>query len=248
MNWGIQLYSIREELKRDFYRTLEGVAKLGVRTLEFGGFYGPDSPQGLRHHLDRLGLETVAAHVGLADLESQFEQEVERLHTLGARYAVVPWWKAEDETGWRDLFGRLAGLREKLEPEGLRLAYHNHAHEVRSRPVLEAKPVLEAMAEAVPGLLLELDVAWVYAGGEAPQPYLRAYAQRVPLLHLKDVKSSADGWQTVELGKGEVPLEDCLVLSRAAGVECVLIEQDHSEIGPLESLRHNVAYLKERLG
>lgn len=246
MNWGLQLYSIREELKRDFYGTLEQVARLGVRTLEFGGAYGPDSPPELRHNLDGLGFQTVAAHVGLADLEGQFEREVERLHTLGTRYAVVPWWKAEDEAGWPDLFQRLAALREKLESQGIKLAYHNHAHEISTR--LGAKTVLERMAEAVPGLLLELDVAWVLAGGEAPQQYLQTYSGRLPLLHLKDVKSSADGWQTVELGSGEVPLEDCLVLSRPAGVECVLIEQDHSGIGPLESLRRNVAYLKERLG
>ena len=89
----------------------------------------------------------------------------------------------------------------------------------------------------------ELDIAWVHAGGAKPSAYLEKYASRTILVHIKDVKKTATGWETVELGKGEVKLADAIAAAKDSSAQWLLVEQDNSPT-PLESHAKNVAWLK----
>ncbi|MFD1732488.1 sugar phosphate isomerase/epimerase family protein [Deinococcus malanensis] len=79
--------------------------------------------------------------------------------------------------------------------------------------------------------------------GVSPVGYLRRYAQRTPLLHVKDVALRDGKWVTEELGEGEVDLTGMLAAARETGVEWFIAEQDHCQRDPLESVTANYAWL-----
>lgn len=235
---GIQLYTLREQLAGDFTGTLDALQNLGLQNVELAGEYGGLDAPALRAALDARGLSARAAHLPLDRLEADPSGVAAFLHRLGARHAVYPYHRAGSEAEWSSLAERLERLAAELAGEGITLSYHNHDHELTQQ--FGGQPVLDLLAEAAPSLALELDVAWIHAGGHDPLDYLRRYAGRVPLLHLKDVRRTAEGWQTVELGAGEVPLD--AVLDAVPQGTQVFYEQDHSQ--GLESVRQSLAYLR----
>jgi sugar phosphate isomerase/epimerase len=239
---GLQLYTLRDLLGDRFKETLEQVAAMGYKGVEFAGIYGGLSAPELRQFLGRLGLEVAGLHVSLEQLEQGLDAQIALARTLGAPYLVCPWIDSElrgSEARWRVLFGRLERLGKACREAGIRLAYHNHSFEFEEK--IAGQPVFDALFAGAPSLEVELDVAWAHAGGQDPAAYLRKYAGRVPLVHLKDLR----GRQTVELGRGEVPLEATLQAARAGGVRWLLVEQDESA-KPLESVRLSLEWLRSR--
>lgn len=240
---GLQLYTIRDDLERDYRGTLETIARLGFDGVELAGNHGRMSGPQLRRLLDGLGLAVAGAHVGLEQLEADPEREADLALELGAPGLAVPWGKAADDAGWLALADRLEALGARLARRGLRLGYHNHAHELE----LEAggRPALDVLLARAPGVDAELDVAWIHAGGRAPTEYLARYAGRVPLVHLKDVRKQPDGgWLTVELGQGEVDLPAVVAAAGQAGAEWLIVEQDRCQRAPLESVEASLAHLR----
>lgn len=239
---GLQLYTLRDLLGDRFRESLEQVAAMGYKGVEFAGIYGGLSAPELKQFLGRLGLEVAGLHVSLEQLEQDLDAQIALARTLGAPYLVCPWIDPElrgSEARWRGLFGRLERLGKACRSAGIRLAYHNHTFEFEEK--IAGQPVFEALFAAASSLEVELDVAWAHAGGHDPAAYLRKYAGRVPLIHLKDLK----GRQTVELGRGEVPLEAALQAARAGGVRWLLVEQDESP-KPLESVRLSLDWLRSK--
>lgn len=235
---GIQLYTLRQPLAQDFTGTLDALRDLGLRDLELAGEYGGLDAPALRGALDERGLAARAAHLPLDRLEADPAGQAAFLHALGARHAVYPYHRAESEADWRALAGRLERLAGQLAREGITLSYHNHAHELSQ--TFGGQSALDLLAEAAPSLALELDLAWVHAGGHDPLVYLRRYAGRTPLLHLKDVRRTEKGWQTVELGAGELDLPTLLAAVPAGTL--VFYEQDDNQ--GLPSVRQSLAYLE----
>jgi sugar phosphate isomerase/epimerase len=239
---GLQLYTLRDLLGERFRESLEQVAAMGYKGVEFAGIYGGLSAPELKGFLSRLGLEVAGLHVSLEQLEQDLGVQIALARTLGAPYLVCPWIDPKlrgSEAKWRELFGRLERLGKACRAAGLRLVYHNHDFEFEEK--VGGRPAFDALFAAAPSLEAELDVAWAHAGGQDPAAYLRKYAGRVPLVHLKDL----EGRRTVELGRGEVPLEAALQAAQASGVRWLLVEQDESA-RPLESVRLSLEWLRSK--
>jgi sugar phosphate isomerase/epimerase len=191
----------------------------------------------------------VACHVGVAALEENFEGALADVQAVGAGYVVCPWVDpgvAHDPERWADFTSRLEGWARATEAQGLRFAYHNHVFEFEARHGGEF--ALDRLFGSAPGVLMELDAAWAHAGGVDPADYLRQYAGRVPLLHVKDVTVQGTQRETVELGRGEVDLPALLAAASGAGVEWLIVEQDQCQRDPLESARANAHWLQGALG
>ncbi|CAM3526189.1 sugar phosphate isomerase/epimerase family protein [Deinococcus frigens] len=233
---GLQLYTLREQLAQDFPGTLDAVAASGVTEVELAGEYGGLDGPGLRAALAERGLTATAAHIGGEAWETDTDGQIAFLHGVGVTRAVYPWFKGEGQE-WVTLAEQLEGLSQRLAGEGISLSYHNHNHELSE--TLDGQPVLDLLMERAPSLGLELDTAWVYAGGQDPVDYLQRYADRVPLVHLKDLRRENDGWRTVELGAGEVPL--AAILDAVPAGASVFYEQDQAD--GLNSLRTSLAFL-----
>ncbi|GGO25563.1 sugar phosphate isomerase/epimerase family protein [Deinococcus humi] len=233
---GLQLYTLREQLAQDFLGTLDAVAASGITEVELAGEYGGMDGPSLRAALGERGLRATAAHIGGDAWTGNTEEQIAFLQGAQVTRAVYPWFKGEGAQ-WTALADQLEGLAQRLAAEGISLSYHNHDHELSGS--VDGQTILDLLLERAPSLGLELDTAWVYAGGKDPVDYLRRYADRTPLVHLKDLRREAGGWRTVELGAGEVPLT--AILNAVPAGASVFYEQDQAN--GLDSLRTSLTYL-----
>jgi sugar phosphate isomerase/epimerase len=236
MKLGVQIYTVRDLLAADFHGTLEAISKLGVDGVELAGQYGGLEPRDLKRELAELKLEVAGMHVSLDALETNLDAQVAAAHALGAGYLVCPWLDAElYVNGWDAIIQRLQRVKQRLEGSGLGFAYHNHTFELDVQPL----PLEQIVAAGVP---LEFDIAWSHAAGVDPSEFLARHAGQIPLLHVKDVARVSDalgmeGWRTVELGRGSVPIGAAISAAQTAGVEWALLEQDACEGNALESVQ-----------
>ena len=246
MKLGLQLYTVRDLLATDFHGTITAVSKLGFDGVELAGEYGGLEPRDLKRLLIDLKLEVAGMHVALDQLETNLDFQIAAARVLGAGYLVCPWLDAAlYQHGWDAAIERLQLVKQRLEGSGVGLAYHNHTFELDAQP----RP-LEAIAAA--GIDLEFDIAWAHAAGVDPSVFLAKHAGQIPLLHVKDVARVSDalgmdGWQTVELGRGSVPIAAAVKAAEGAGVQWALLEQDACAGNALESVKISLEWWRAQL-
>lgn len=232
-NVGLQLFSLRDETAKDFCGTVEKVAKMGYAGVEFAG-YGGLKPAQMAALLADNGLKAYGSHIGaLPKTEAELDAEIEMNLAVGNDYLVCPW----QEMRTRDDALRFAEVMNetarKLRPHGLKLGYHNHAHEF----VVDGGQVLmDALMENVePDVFAEFDVFWVAYAGYDPLRYIRRYAGRQPLMHLKEL--GPDRKANVECGAGILPFDQIVAEGQAAGTIHFIVEQEEYTLPPLESCK-----------
>ena len=239
MKIGMQIYGLRNELELDFEGTIAKIAAMGVTGVELFGAH--KSASETKAILERHKLTPVACHVVFDSLETDLEQQIARTKEIGAGILVCAWSKPNEKYNWEQIAAALEHHAQACKAQGLEYAYHNHDHEITE--TVNGVPALDMIATRAPTVKLELDIAWVHAGGAKPSAYLEKYASRTILVHIKDVKKTATGWETVELGQGEVKLADAIAAAKDSSAKWLLVEQDNSPT-PLESHAKNAAWLK----
>lgn len=241
---GLQLYTVREHLERDFEGTLRKVAELGYQGVEFAGFYDRSAEQ-VQEILRETGLTAIGAHTPYNRLKEALEEELTFNKAIGSRYIVVPYLAEEDRNRWPEVIEDLKKFGERCKEEDLVLCYHNHDFELTLQ--LDGKPVLDAIYEQVPESLLqvELDSCWVRFAGADPLEYIATYRGRLPLVHWKDLVKKADGSpDTVELGRGEIAITEIGDAAIAAGAKWLIVEQDHCAGDSLESIKTSMEWVR----
>lgn len=237
---GIQLYTLRDPLQRDFPGTLAALAAIGYREVELWTLYGQPAGE-VRRLLDHVGLRAPAGHVGLDAITDNLEQTIADARTLGHTYVIVPWLPdrlrtADGYAGVADQFNR-AG--ERLVVAGLQLGYHNHAFEFA--PLADGSIGYDILlARTDPGLVvMELDLFWIRQGGGDALDYFRRHRGRYRCVHIKDM--AADGAMT-DVGKGVMDWPALLAAARVAGVRHYFAEHDRAK-NPLSFARNSYRYL-----
>ena len=248
MGIGLQLFTLREDLSKDFTGTLRRVAELGYEGVEFAG-YGGLSAEDLKDLLQELNLKAIGAHVSLTNMKADLNKEIEYLQAINAPYLICPH-ITEDARhtpeAWQSLFAYFAKAGKQVKEKGLQFAYHNHAFEFEMK--VNDQYVFDAMYGAVTpeALQLEMDAGWIQFAGLDTLQYIANYAGRLPLLHLKDFKGTVNGEiNTVELGEGEIDLVSVIQAGSDAGVEWIIVEQDRCVNPPLESVATSYNWLKQ---
>lgn len=232
-NVGLQLYSLRDEMAVDFRGTVEKVAKMGYKGVEFAG-YGGLKPAEMAALLKDNGLEAYGSHIGaLPKTDAELDAEIEMNLAVGNKYLVCPWqdMKAHDDAlRFAEVMNATAA---KLRPHGLRLGYHNHAHEF----VVDGGEILmeTVLANVEPDIFAEFDVFWVAYAGYDPLRFIRKYAGRQPLMHLKEL--GPDRKANVECGAGILDFAAIIAAGQAAGTEHFIVEQEEYTLHPLESCK-----------
>ncbi len=262
MGWGsdmdrpciaIQLFTLREPAKEDLAGTLRRVREAGWRYVQWSGM--PDLPaEEIRMHLDAAGLVCVAGHDGMERFEEDFEARCAFWRVLGAG-DVAPGGMMEDccETRERWLQGarRLDVLGARLKRHGMRLSYHNHDVEFERFEGEELTKLDLLYVNTEPEhLYAELDLAWVQVAGESPAGYLRKYAGRCPVIHVKDLSPDKDeeGRPKFEaLGCGTLEWPPVFEAARSAGVEWYVYEQDTCDGDLFEAIRISYAFLEKQV-
>lgn len=225
---GLQLYTVRELFAPDPIGTLEKVAAIGYREVEYGGGgYEAMDHAALRKAMDRLGLTAPSIHVGYDALAGKFDETVAMAQTLGADTIVVPWMeeKFREAAAWRGAVTDFNRFAERLKAAGLGFAYHNHdfefTHKDGDRTLFDV-----LIAEGDPELLgIELDLFWAVKAGQDPKALIRRLPDRIYAYHVKDM--TAEGAMT-SVGKGVIDFADLFTLNERAGVKHLYVENDQS--------------------
>lgn len=241
---GLQLYTVRDHLEQDFEGTLRKVAELGYQGVEFAGFYGRTAEQ-VQQILQETGLVALGSHTQYARLKNALAEEIAFNKAIGNHYLVFPYLAEEERDRWDEVIEDLKVIGKRCAEEGMILCYHNHDFEITQK--LQGKPVLDVIYEKVPANLLkvELDSCWVSFGGADPLEYIVTYRDRLPLLHLKDMVTRADGSpETVELGRGEIAVDKIADSAIAADVKWLIVEQDYCAGDSLESISVSMDWLR----
>ena len=255
-NIGLQLYSLRNELKADTPGTIKALVDAGYKQGEMYGFPNCDdmikaaNDHGLGLHSTHFDWEAAVnpSDEGFSD----FRKIVEKANQIKLTHLVVPYLHDKDRNSLDD-YKRVAGNLNKAaviaKKEGIQLAYHNHSFEYK--PMGGSTGFDIFTKEFAPEMKFELDVFWVKAAGVDPVTLIKKLSGRVSQLHLKDLKKGLelpiyDGMPKEafkELGNGMIPMEPIIEAGKAAGVVHCHIEQDHSP-NPLKSVTESVAYLE----
>ena len=225
---GIQLYTVRELFAKDPMGTLEQVAAIGYREVEYGGGgYDKMDHAALRKTMERLGLTSPSIHVGYEALASDFDGAVAMTKTLGADTLIVPYMGEAHRTaeGWKAAVADFNRYAERLKKAGLGFAYHNHDFEFTLKP--GGTSLFDTLiADADPALVqIELDLFWAVAAGEDSKAIIRRLAGRIYAYHVKD--RTAEGKMT-SVGKGVIDFADIFTLNAVAGVKHFYVENDQS--------------------
>ena len=240
MPFGIQLYTLRSLLERDFDGTLARVAEIGYKEVEFAGYYNR-TPDQIRAVLQRTGLSAPSAHIPMPATDDAWKRALDAAAVIGHRWAVVPWL---DETQRKDLprlGARLNQLGALTKAAGLRQAYHNHDFELAPGPA--GGTLLDAMiAGTDPALVdFEMDVYWVTKAGADPLALMARYPGRFPLLHLKDATAAPER-RMMDVGSGSIDWRTVLRTARGHSLKHAFVEHDQPA-DPLATARAGFRHL-----
>jgi len=239
---GLQLYTVRRELARDFAGTLREIAALGIDEVEFAGYFD-QKPAQIRALLKSLKLAAPAAHIGTQTLRTALPQAIEDARRIGHRYLILGYLPEEERRSLDD-YKRIIELLGKAGDEcrraGLQFAYHNHDFEFKP---LENKIPYDLILAGTDAekVKMELDLYWISKAGRDPLAYLEKYPRRFPLVHVKDMDATPQKAFS-EVGRGVIDFKK--IFSTGGGVRHFFIEQDITPAAPLESVRESLKYLR----
>ena len=259
---GVQLYSVRGDMEKDFYGTLKAIKESGFDGVEFAGLYG-NTPEQVKAWCDELELNPISAHVPLVDMLADIDAVIKDYKTLGCEYLVVPYLPEEFRPGTDKFFetvDAIAGLAKKVKAAGMTLLYHNHDFEFAR--LEDGGYGLDYIFAKTPAdeLQTELDLCWVNYAGEDPADFLRKYTDRSPLVHFKDFYfegtkgadpyaliglegEESDAPKTIfeyrPLGCGQQDVPGLIQAFKDAHSKWIIVEQDDPSMGltPLECIK-----------
>jgi sugar phosphate isomerase/epimerase len=250
---GLQLYSVRDLLPKDFDGTLAKVRADGYTEVEAAGYWDRTAPD-FRKAMDKAGLRCTSTHHTLALLLEHGDELIEYGHALGLDYIICPWPRRRDPAlageltldDWRWVAGELNRIGEKVKAAGMVFGYHNHGPEFGSEGGRGDHVVFydELLRLTDPKLVcFEMDCGWVSSAGRNPVDYLAKTPDRFPLLHVKDmVKGANDQFHSTVMGRGVVDYKP--ILRAATGLKRYYIEQEEFDMDPIEALRLDAEYMK----
>lgn len=237
---GIQLYTVRDQMSQDVDRTITAIVNIGYKEVEFAGLFGK-SPEEMRALIDGVGLRAPSSHVGVNQMNGNPEGVFGGAVTLGQHWVVHPYFRSDNLDDYRRLAEDLNEAGVAARQYGLRVGYHNHAHEFE---MMEGTfPYAVLLEETDPHLVdMELDLYWAiegfytYDNPEAkPLELFERAPRRFPLFHVKDGFPSRPGVEFADVGEGEIDFEPTFA-SKDSGVKHYFVENDAAPNDPNGSL------------
>jgi sugar phosphate isomerase/epimerase len=242
---GLQLYTVRNEMEKDFEGSLAKVAQTGYKEVEFAGYFGR-TPQQVKDILKKNGLKTPSVHIALDLFEKELPKTIETGKFLGQEYLVCPFLPPERRKTADD-FKKLAEVFNRLGAEcqkaGMGFAYHNHNFEFQ--PVDGQMPYDLLLEGTDPKLVhMEMDLYWVVKANQDPVHYFDKYPGRFPLVHVKDMDTTPEkGF--AEVGRGNMDFKRIFGASQKAGIKHYIVEQDRTPGNPFDSIKISWDYLSK---
>jgi len=242
---GLQLYTVRRDLERDFEGTLAQVAEVGFQEVELAGLFGRTAKD-VRASLDRHGLKAPSMHVDLPEIQTGFQKTLEAGSALGVRYVICAW-LAPEERGSLDDYKRhtetFNRAGEEAKKAGIQFGFH--CHDFEFAPLEGVVPYDLLLKETDASLVqMEMDLYWITKAGADPLHYFREYPGRFPLVHVKDMDRTPQKYFT-EVGRGVVDFKRVFAQAKLGGIRHYFVEQDETPGPAIESARQSYEYLKK---
>ncbi len=237
---GIQLYTLRS-VDLTVPELIERVGEAGYEGVEFAYRVHEEHPDVIRDALEDNGVAPLGAHVGIDDLEEDFDDLVAFYSAIGCSELVVPWLGAEHfetDEAVEAAVERLNEMAWRLEEHDMTLHYHNHHHEYVDR---NGHTAFDRFVEAS-SFPIELDAGLARLGGDDPIDRIHSLGDRCRLLHVKDVDEAAG--ESVPLGAGDLDAAGVVEAFTGVGGEWLIYEYEGED--PLETLAASAEQLRDR--
>lgn len=263
---GLQLYSVRTEMKNDPLGTLKQLAAMGYKHVEHASytdrkFYGYGAKE-FKKILDDLGMKMPSGHTVLGskhwdaskkDFTDLWKYTVEDAAIAGQQFVISPSLEneyrktADDLLRFMDVFNKSGELCKK---SGMKFGYHNHAFEFSEK--LDGKVVYDIMLQNTdPGLVIQqLDIGNLYNGGAKAIDIVTQYPGRFESMHVKDevlAKEGNEKYESAVLGTGIVNVKEVVDLGRkSGGTKHFIIEQEsYQGKTPIACMKENLDVMKK---
>ncbi|WP_427966641.1 sugar phosphate isomerase/epimerase family protein [Altererythrobacter sp.] len=265
---GFQMWAVQDELARDFDGTLMRMHALGYRRIEAAGWQDL-APEDFGARVRAAGLDPVSCHFSMRDLMEEYQPKLDQAQAVGVRHFVasspssraafdpaLDWIRASAAAmtlaDWRENALRMNEIGAAAKAMGMRFAYHNHPAEfLRYDGVLAFHELLRLTDPAL--VAFELDLGWVAAAGLDPAEVIDHHAERIELLHIKDIATAqrtphtiADDLTTVHIGSGTIDWQAVLAAARRAPIASWFVEQEAPFTRPvIDQMGESLAFLRE---
>ena len=264
---GLQLYSVRKQLEADYPGTLGELHSLGFREVEAAGFFNR-SPTEVKAAMQTAELRCVSAHYPSAQLSKNLDAILDFHKQLGTAKFIIcayPGFAPGTEAAklppgkqarsfsledWKFNAQQFNEWGKKVKAAGFQFGYHNHTMEFA--PQNGVIPYELLLKETDPELVaMELDCGWVTVGGGEPEHYLRSYASRIKMLHVKDFARGA-GHNSIdnqpaaaELGRGTANYQASVAAVKPGSLQHIFVEQEaYPDLPWKEALKVDADYLQ----
>lgn len=232
---GLQLYSLREQFKKEVASTLDQVRAFGITNVELAGTYSV-APEKFKEQLDARHIKAVSGHFSYEQCRDDIEGVAREAKLFGLEYAGCAWIPHQDpfdEKTCREAAAVFNRAGEALAKHGIKFFYHTHGYEFL--PYRDGTLFDLLMAETNPEYVrIEMDVFWIVNPGQDPVKLLEKYGKRFELMHVKDMKRGTPGGFTghadvtsnVALGEGIIDWPRVFRAAQKAGVKWYFIEDE----------------------
>lgn len=246
MTASLQLYSMRD--CADQIALLAQLPGIGITQIEgYGGVYG--DPSAYRAAMDANGISMPSGHMGLNEIETDFEATMGIVETLGITRVFAPYLEEKDRPttakDWGALGKRLNDAGQKYNDRGITFGWHNHDFEFAA--LADGSNPMDILLDVAPGITWEADLAWIVRGGSDPIEYIQRYGNRLSAIHVKDIAASGanldeDGWS--DLGVGTMDWAALLQACRGASSDLIYALEHDKPSDPVGYASRSAAAFK----
>ena len=239
---GIQLYTVRDQMKADFEGTLARIAQIGYKEVEFAGYFDR-TPADVRAILDRNGLSAPSTHL-MSDNTEGWKKAIDLAKSVGHDYLVAPWIPEEKRKtldDWKKIGAMFNQVGQMAKDAGIQFAYHNHDFEF---PKVDGQVPYDLLLQSTDPTLvqLEIDLYWITKAGQDPLAYFSRWPGRVPLVHVKDAMAGPER-KMVDVGQGSIDWKRIFAKRDQAGIKHFFVEHDQPP-QPFDDVATSFTYLK----
>jgi sugar phosphate isomerase/epimerase len=263
---GLQLYSVRDLLPKDYQGTLRQLNEIGYQEVEAAGYFGRSARE-IRSAMDEAHLNCVSAHYSMKDLAPHVDSIIQFGKDLGLKFIICSSPALQNPAStttitranmdamtlddWRWNAEQFNQIGEKVNAAGIRFGYHNHTAEFHA--LNGVRPYDELLRLTDPAkVTMEMDCGWVIVGGGDPAEYLTKYPNRISMLHVKDFKlggnkstSETAPPPSAELGQGSIDYKRIFEAAKGGKIEHAFIEQEQFDMPVWDALRIDAEYWRK---
>ena len=241
-NIGIQLYTVRDLMAENLPLTIQRIADIGYKEVEFAGYFGKTAKE-IKTILSDNGLKSPSTHIEMDAIYNNPNKAIDTALEVGHEYIVMAWLSESERQNidqYREYVDIYNLFGEKCNQNGLKFAYHNHDFEFN---ILDGEVPMDLLLDKTEpsNVLFELDMYWVNKAKKDPKFYINRYPGRFPLWHIKDMASNT---MMADVGDGVINFSEIFSLSNISGLKHYFVERDDPSDSILSAERSYNAMLK----